>query len=213
MKKLIITSFLLLSFSASEGIANPSRAAKGVKPLPSSAPNTKESPAPVNEEEELPEDGELPQSTPTSKYQLGLELLGAGLLYSIGGSYRLAPEWAINGGFSYYSASGRAANSTSTAEVSVKILLLPLSVSYLLGSENHYLDLFAGVTPVFASAELQLNDTASARASDSNFIPQFGLAYRYWPEQGGFHFRPALYGLVVGGKLFGWLGIQFGAAF
>lgn len=151
------------------------------------------------------------QAPSKSKAQLGIELLGAGLLYSVAASFRIVDSIAINAGFTFYSVSG--SSTTSTASAKATLFGLPVSLSYLIGGPYHHLDLFGGFAPFFASAELKENNSITDRATGSLFVPQVGVGYRYWPEEGGFHFRAALYGMVIGSKAYPWIGFQFGYAF
>jgi len=138
-----------------------------------------------------------------SRWGLGAELLGAGVLYSAYGTYRFAREIGVNFGFSFYSA--------SSAGVSATIIVLPLYASYLLGDRNHFFELDGGLDIVIASASVDAG-AVSLSASGSGALPLVGLGYRYWPEDGGFLFRANLYGLIANGFNI-WFGLTFGYAF
>ncbi|MEZ4751372.1 MAG: hypothetical protein R3B54_12370 [Bdellovibrionota bacterium] len=139
----------------------------------------------------------LSETTVDSKATASVELLGAGLLYSVFGSYRFIPELAVNLGVSFSSANG----STN--------LLIPMSLSFLAGGKNgHHFELLGGGSIVTGS----YTGTGISTGTVSGFLPTFGAGYRYWPSEGGFHFRGTLYGFISNGFL-PWFGLSFGYAF
>jgi len=167
------------------------------------------------------EESEMPRSAPARRYeestysvgrasrmQVGLELLGSALLYSLQGSALVTDNLAINAGLAYFSASG----STSTSQTSASLFLVPVSVSYLFGGPAHHFEVLGGVLGVFASAEVK-GDGLADRASGRNIVPQIGAGYRYWPSEGGFHFRATLYGMFLPDAFGVWPGFSFGYAF
>lgn len=144
----------------------------------------------------------------SSRGQVGVELLGSGLLYSIMGSYLVTDNIALNGGFSYYSIS---ATSGSTS-ASVGVGIIPISGSYLFGGPDHHFEVLGGGAILIASASVS-GDNISDRASGQGFVPQIGMGYRYWPAEGGFHFRATLYGMFIPDFFQIWPGVSVGYAF
>jgi hypothetical protein len=76
-----------------------------------------------------------------SHWQVGVELLGAGLLYSAIASYRIWPNLAINLGASDISATASSSSGSVSGSGSVSVLQVPISVSYLWGGTNSFLEL------------------------------------------------------------------------
>jgi hypothetical protein len=140
----------------------------------------------------------------TSRGMLGVELLGAGLLYSFMGSYLITDQIALNGGISYFS--------LTSLGVSVGVTQIPISGSYLFGGPNHHFETLAGGDLIIASASVSGGSVAD-KATASGFLPQIGAGYRYWPQDGGFSFRATMYGMFLRSSFAAWFGLTFGAAF
>ncbi|RZA05664.1 MAG: hypothetical protein EOP11_12305 [Proteobacteria bacterium] len=141
----------------------------------------------------------------TSRWQGGFELLGPALAYSFNGSYLFGDHLAVNAGLSAFSVSG--------GNNSASVFLLPLSVSGLFGGPDSHFEVIGGVTPVFGSSKLSNDEGGLDRAAGTSLFGFAGLGYRYWPSNGGFHFRATLYLMAGGGQVFPWPGFQFGYAF
>lgn len=145
-----------------------------------------------------------------SRGQIGVELLGAGLLYSFIGSYLVTDQVALNGGISYFTLSSSSTGLTYKA--SVGVTQIPVSVSYLMGGPDHHFEILGGGDLIIASASVTGEGVAD-KATASGFLPEIGMGYRYWPSAGGFHFRGTLYGLFLSGNFAVWPGLSFGYAF
>lgn len=143
---------------------------------------------------------------PPSQYQVSVELLGAGGLYSVFGSHRFLESFAANAGVSFYRIDAKTENQ---ADVAVNLLQLPLSVSYLF--QNLPIEALAGINFVFSSGEIK-GRGVNLELTQNTFVPQVGGGYRLWPVEGGFHFRATLYG-VLSTRFYPWLGTSFGWAF
>jgi hypothetical protein len=171
------------------------------KAAPATEPVVETAPA----EEAAPEPDFRPrpasyQTSDFSKGQVGVELLGAGILYSFNGSYRPIRNLAINAGVS------------SIGVNSVNITLLPISVSGLFGDGNSNFEVLGGAIPVLASGKVYGSDF-NQRVTRSGILGQVGVGYRYWPLAGGFHFRVMLMGIFGGGSFLPWPAFNFGYAF
>lgn len=144
-----------------------------------------------------------------SKVAAGVELLGAGLLYSAFGTYRIIPMLAANLGLSYLSVSDTGTTSTASAS----LLSIPVSLSLLLGGKGgSNFEVLAG--GVFTISSAKTTGTGLSQSlTRGGFAPQFGIGYRYWPTEGGFFFRGTLYGMIANSSFFPWFGITFGYAF
>ena len=145
------------------------------------------------------------------------------MIYSIYGSYRFARMFAANIGVSYISISETGGTGLNATSISSSAVNLPFSVSLLLGGENSFFEALAGADMVFASASGSISLLGSG-VSGTTFVPEFGVGYRYWPHDGGFHFRALLMGLIVPsvtdavtdtttGGFVPWAGLSFGYAF
>lgn len=155
----------------------------------------------------------------TSKFQVSAELLGAGLFYQVFGSYRFADHFAANLGISYFSVSGTttatANGQAETANASVSLVQVPLSVSALIGDgPNSFFEVLGGVDIVFGSESANAGGIGGS-ASEGGLIIDLGVGYRYWPPQGGFHFRATLYGIysALTSNILPWPAVSFGYAF
>ena len=156
-----------------------------------------------------------PATTPASVIgsqsvnSLSIEGLGVGALYSVFYSRRLG-DFALSAGYSSWS---------FTLFTTTRFTLIPVSVSYLIGGKNSFFEVTGGAVPTFASSSdgtIDLDDAGSLPITGSSSSVVFGFAgigYRYWPWDGGFHFRATLYGLIGGGGVYPWPGLSFGYAF
>lgn len=135
-----------------------------------------------------------------SQAQLGFEVLGAGIIYSVHGSYRPIKPLALTAGFAHYSV------------LNVGLTLIPLSISGLFGDGDHNLEVMAGPIVAIASGKISGNDF-SHRITRSAYLGQVGIGYRLWPVGGGFHFRAMLHGIFASGIFLPWPGFSFGYAF
>ncbi|MCB0417570.1 MAG: hypothetical protein H6617_08575 [Bdellovibrionaceae bacterium] len=143
----------------------------------------------------------MSETTVESKATASVELLGMGYLYSVFGSYKFIPELAANVGISYISVTSGSSSSST--------LGIPLSLSFLAGGTNsHYFEVLGGGT-IFATSTTVGSGLAG---SLSGWVTTIGAGYRYWPKEGGLHFRATMYGFIKGG-FFPWFGLSFGYAF
>lgn len=213
MKVLALTLGILMATSAVQAAEKNAR-----KPVKIAAPVAEEASAPEEDsgyEEAAPRPrqkqySEYGSQGRTSRGQVGLELLGAALLYSFSGSYLVTDQIALNAGLSYFTLSSSSTGLTYKA--SVGVTQIPLSVSFLFGGPDHHFEVLGGGDLLFASASVSGNGVAD-RATGSGFIPEIGAGYRYWPAAGGFHFRATMYGLAIPSNFAIWPGFSFGYAF
>jgi hypothetical protein len=119
------------------------------------------------------------------------------------------------------SASSGSGSGSVTASASTSVFQVPVSLSYLWGGDNHFLEILGGADVVFASASGSASSSSSSSSSPSltdtvangTILLQGGLGYAYWPLDGGFHFRAMLYGMYGASTFFPWLGLTVGYAF
>ena len=155
-----------------------------------------------------------PTTSPTaySPAQISFEVLGNAFLYSFFGSYRFgpflggAPNLAFNLGFSTLSITEEEYNKGSTT---TSLFQFPFSLSFLWGNRSCFFEALAGIDYVSAKSK-----SKSDLISDSGLVKQVGVGFRYWPDNGGFHFR----GMIIrhmfsNGMTLTWPGIAFGYAF
>ena len=76
----------------------------------------------------------------------------------------------------------------------VSVFSVPLSINYLIGRNNHFVELAAGTA--FVSARLNWFDDTE---SGSTFIQHLNIGYRYQPVHGGFFFRGGISPLFFNG--------------
>lgn len=148
----------------------------------------------------------------TSHFQVSAELGGASLLYDVFGSIYLPYNFVLNAGVSLVPVTSSSSNGSITATGSSTIFQIPVSLSYLIGDKNHFLEILAGGDIITSSANVSTSGV-NQRFSESGFLPEAGLGYRYWPFDGGFHFRATLYGIFSNIGTIPWFGLSFGYAF
>ncbi len=148
-----------------------------------------------------------------SMFQLGVEGLGAALLYSVFGSFRPVKHVAANLGFSTFNVSSSSSSGLGTSSGSVSMMQVPVSISFLLGGDNSFLEILGGGDLIFASDKATLPIGSSKTSSANTILPEFGIGFRYWPLTGGFHARATLYTIFAGGSVLPWPGLSVGYAF
>ncbi len=147
-------------------------------------------------------------TTDFSRAHVSFELLGSGVLYSLWGSYRVVEKLAFNLGLSYWGAD----ISTTTGTTSSNFLLVPVSASLLLGGGNHNFEVLAGGV-IVTGTTVGTGTTNANKISGAGFMPNFGIGYRYWPLDGGFHFRFLIEMFIASSSVLPWMGLSFGYAF
>jgi hypothetical protein len=128
-----------------------------------------------------------------SHWSFSAELLGQAGLYGFHGSFRPMEPLAFNLGVSFLS------------NTDGRNLVLPASVSWLVGQNGHYLELLGGVT-------LGSSAIVVGPLSGGALYGVLGVGYRFWPDLPGFHFRVTGYTLASGQKAIFLPGATFGAA-
>jgi hypothetical protein len=150
-----------------------------------------------------------PEQERTANNALYVELLGAGLFYSINYDRRIG-DLALRGGLMYFSLSS---GTTSTGDsASASWVGVPLSVSYNIGSVKHSFEVGAGITIHHISgtaSSLGVESTGSATQVLGHAI----LGYRYQPPQTGFFLRAGLSPIVGSGVFLPWPHCGLGATF
>ncbi len=149
-----------------------------------------------------------------SRWAIGAELLGAGILASGMISYRPLDLFAINVQGSYISGTASATSGTTTASATYSIFMLPVTGSLLLGGMNHKFEALGGAILAFVSGTVSASG-ASGAFSGNGAVPIVGGGYRYQPHDGGFFFRLTGYYIIApsGGTSAGWAGLTLGYAF
>ena len=111
--------------------------------------------------------------------------------FQIGGS---APLFSIN----YDRRFGKRVNGAGFAaglgyygESGISILSFPVSLNYLIGKSNSFIEVAAGVTFVSTKETFFVND------NESLFFYHFNAGYRYQPTRGGFFFRGGISPIFV----------------
>jgi hypothetical protein len=147
-----------------------------------------------------------------SKEQVSVEILGTGGYYSFYGSYRLARNISVNAGGSYF----RFVEGLAPAGASkIDAFYLPISVSYLMGDDYHYIEVMGGLTLSLLTGDGQVSRANRMREtfSSQTVIPEIGVGYRYWPRRGGLTYRLMGYMLFASNQTQPWGGLSMGYAF
>ena len=79
------------------------------------------------------------------------------------------------------------------AETDISIFSIPVQVNYLLGKQNHFIELAGGTTYVTAAESFFDTDA-------SGFIHHINIGYRHQPTRGGFFFRGGFSPLFFGSE-------------
>lgn len=141
---------------------------------------------------------------PAATHSVFVEALGNGGLYSINYDHRFNEDLSLRGGFSFYSG----VDATNGAQVSV--LLVPITLNYLAGGENHNLEM--GIGPLLAGGSVSDADVGPVAAGGlAGVTSTFG--YRYQPADGGLVFRIGLVPFYSAQEFQLWGGISLGYAF
>ena len=94
----------------------------------------------------------------------------------------------------------------------VSIFSVPLSVNYLIGKSNSFLELAAGGT--YASAQGGIADFSNSNNNNTSvFFFHGNVGYRYQPTKGGFFFRGGVSPLFAQGESVTWYYVGFGHNF
>ncbi|MBN2416183.1 hypothetical protein JXO52_10090 [bacterium] len=139
------------------------------------------------------------QSRMNLKNDVGIELLGKGLVYTFTYQYMIANPLGIEVGFGMLGGGSVDDNAT--------IMFIPVGGKFYLVPKNGSIFLAGGVTILSASID---SGPFSDSASSSYGYAGLGFEYR---SDGGFLFRGAAYGLIAEGGFFIWPGLQIGYAF
>ena len=171
--------------------------------------------------------GAFPQQTPgvapltsaqalpagrTARNSIYLELAGNGLLYTINYDRVINENFSVRAGLGYLSVSASASSGGQTASAKVSLMGIPVLANFMLGGDNHKIELGAGMTLFYASGSAS---SADAVASGSGMAPvgTAVLGYRYVPHDGGFTFRAGFTPLVSKQGFQPWAGMSFGYVF
>lgn len=199
---------------ASAAVAAPALAQTEAAPAPAetapAAPAAEPAAAPPPAEaasDSAPADA--PADERTANNALYLELLGAGLFYSVNYDRRIG-DLALRGGLMYFSVS---ASNGSGDSASTTWLGVPLSVSYVgIGSAKHSFEVGAGITIHHFGGSV---NTLGVESSDSatKVLGHAILGYRYQPVSTGFFLRAGLSPIVGSGVFLPWPHVGLGATF
>jgi len=121
---------------------------------------------------------------PYSKFLVSAEVLGAALSGSIFGSYRFLRLFAVNLGMGYTSING--------TPTQVNLVQFPVSISNIWGGTSHFIEVLAGIDLLLANVNSRWQGY-SVNTTGSTLMFQLGTGYRYWPSDGGIHFRATIY--------------------
>jgi hypothetical protein len=149
-----------------------------------------------------PARAEAQGSPPVAPNALYLELGGSALIYSLNYERMLSSTVGLRLGGGYMSVTGE---DDYGDNLSVALLMIPVTVSYLLGEGAHRLELGGGAVFAWASAS-----TDTDFASGSGVAATGIVGYRYSAPGGGFLFRAGFTPLMGGGGFLPWFGASFG---
>ena len=138
-----------------------------------------------------------------SRKAVYLELGGEGVFYSVNFDYRFSRHFCGRIGFTHFTLEDFFFEDLS-------ITAFPIIAEYLVGGGNHFLELGAGVIPVWGSSTFRF-----IKASGDTFTPvgTASIGYRYQPADGGLIFKvgiPVFFSRTGTGI---WGGVSVGYAF
>lgn len=168
--------------------------------------------APVTAPEaDRPTDNVKPSDQSTdrkAKNLVYLELLGNGGLYSINYERMIGNDLSARLGFSYFSVSASAGDSTAKAS----LVTAPVMLNYMLGGKNHKFETGAGATVIYVSASAS-GGGASMSGEGIGVVGTGTVGYRYSPADGGFVFRVGYTPFIGANGFNSWGGASFGGTF
>jgi hypothetical protein len=136
--------------------------------------------------------------------EMGVEGLGAGIFYSVFGSYRLSQGLLFNGGLSYV-------QMTSGGPLSV--IAIPISFSVLVGQTNNFMEIIGGGNFQFASRSATFTNNIQQTLANQIVLPEIGIGWRYWPKFGGLGIRITGYLLIANAAVYPWPGASVAYTF
>lgn len=148
----------------------------------------------------------------TAHNSIFIELGGNGGIYTINYDRIVSDNFSLRAGLGYMAIGATASSGGSSASASVSMTMIPVIANFMVGSNNHKLELGAGLTFFHMSGtSSSLGNTVKA----SGFSP-VGTAvagYRYVPHKGGFTFRAGVTPLFTTEDFLPWGGVSFGYLF
>jgi hypothetical protein len=148
----------------------------------------------------------------TARNSVFIELGGNGLLYTLNYDRVVNEIFSIRGGIGYLSLDGTTTSGGQTRAGKVSMLGIPLLANYMLGSDNHKLELGAGMTLFWASGTVSSADMVSS-GSGIGAVGTAVLGYRYVPRNGGLTFRIGFTPLFSNRGFLPWGGVSLGYVF
>lgn len=129
----------------------------------------------------------LPSAKAQSNHQIQLELFGSSLGYSLGYAYTINPTFTASIGFGYLSFGME--KDAEFGDSYLKMLNIPLTLTYLKGKGNNKLEVYAGLR--FDRIDSSILETKPDSWNTWYVTPNIGLGYRNMGE----HF----FGSITGG--------------
>ena len=126
------------------------------------------------------------------------EMGGSALLWSFNYDRMVTDKISVRAGFgSFTFGSDISSDMGGEVESKIAIKMFPITVNYLLGKNNHKIEVGAGMTLFSVEGEFDLAGL-SMSSEGSLFIPAGVLAYRYQRSNGGLFFRIGVAPLFIG---------------
>jgi len=192
---------LSFSMSASAQDGAPPPVAPATPAAPAAAPPAA-APAPAAPAESSPTER-------SANNALYVELLGAGLFYSLNYDRAFGPI-AGRIGIGYFSISGNSGNGGSSSSTFISV---PVTVSYLgIGSLKHMFEIGAGVSINYFGGGASFANV-STTASVTEVFGTLVLGYRYQPPDGGFFLRAGIDPIIGNFGFLPWPYVGLGATF
>jgi hypothetical protein len=149
----------------------------------------------------------------TARNSIFIELAGNGGIYSLNYDRVITEQFSVRAGFGYMSMGATASSGTTSVSAKASILAVPVVGNFLLGSQNHKLELGAGITMFRFSGDASNSLGNSASATGMAPAGTAVIGYRYVPGDGGFTFRAGFTPLVFKDDWLPWGGLSFGYLF
>jgi hypothetical protein len=156
---------------------------------------------------------EVAPAARTARNSIFLEIAGAGGFYSLNYDRVVTEQFSIRAGFGYFAAGASASSGTSSVSAKMSLLAIPVVGNFLLGGQNHKLELGAGITMFRFSGDASNSFGGSASATGMMPAGTAVIGYRYVPADGGFTFRAGFTPLVFKDFWQPWGGMSFGYLF
>ncbi len=199
IRSLVVTSSLVLLVPSSAFADDPAAPAGAVDSAATTATEPAKA-APTNAEPAKEKKEADPKTRPAPN-SVFVELLGAGVWYSLNYERRVIDDLGIRVGLSYMAFGASVSSGTTTASAGYSMFNIPITAEYLgVRSGKHGLEAGGGVTMSFVGGSASVSSGGTTSTASGSVLNPFGtvfVGYRLHPVgKAGFQFRIGAMGLI-----------------